>query len=109
MTGGLCPFCRQGAMRRQGALAADYITGDGFEIWNCPACGGARTLPVPGDLSRYYPERYRHYAPLIAWILGLLYRSRVRGWARSVERPGAAFELGCGNGLMLDQLRRLGW
>jgi SAM-dependent methyltransferase len=89
--------------------AADYITGDTFQVWRCNACGHGRTAPSPADLRPYYPDRYRQYSPAIAAILALLYRRRVRGWASRFAAPGTAFEVGCGNGLMLDILRRMGW
>jgi SAM-dependent methyltransferase len=96
-------------MRLLYSRADDYITGDRFEIWECRHCRTARTLPVPADLERYYPESYRHYLPPIAALLAWLYRRRARHWARLFHQAGSVFEMGCGNGMMLDTLRRGGW
>jgi hypothetical protein len=96
-------------MRLLYGRADDYVTGDRFEIWECRHCRAARTLPVPSDLGKYYPERYRHYRPLVAAILTWLYRRRARRWARLLGPPGSVFEMDCGNGMMLDTLRRWGW
>jgi SAM-dependent methyltransferase len=103
-----CLICG-GAMRPRFALTADYITGDRFEVWQCTVCGAGRTLPAPADMAAYYPARYRQYNSLIAGILRVLYRRRVARWAGLFKTPGAVFEMGCGNGMMLDMLRRLGW
>jgi SAM-dependent methyltransferase len=105
----VCAVCGASDLQRHYDRTDDYITGDRFEIWQCPHCQAARTLPVPADLGRYYPSLYRRYRPLIAAILAFLYRRRARHWARLFAAPGSAFEMGCGNGLMLDTLRRWGW
>jgi len=90
-------------------VAHDYITGEKFDVWQCENCTVGFTFPVPADLSPYYPTNYRRYNPLILKILKFLYRQRVKRWASDFKNPGFAFELGCGDGLMLDTLRSLGW
>jgi SAM-dependent methyltransferase len=60
-------------------------------------------------MDGYYPARYRRYTPVALAVLRLLYRWRTRSWSRLMERPGAALEVGCGDGFMLDVLRRRGW
>jgi SAM-dependent methyltransferase len=104
-----CVACGAEGLRLCYPGASDYITGDQFEVWACPACGSGATVPTPSDPGRYYPTRYREYHPLVARMLELLYRRRVGGWAAKFQRPGAVFEMGCGNGLMLQMLRRRGW
>lgn len=104
-----CAACGRDLERCARHVAHDYLTGDPFELWSCPDCGTGATLPVPADLGRYYPSGYRDYHAIVLAVLGLLYRRRVRRWCRLFAAPGMAFELGCGSGLMLDQLRRLGW
>ena len=88
---------------------SDYITGDHFEIWQCNHCGVAITWPLPDNFSRYYPEKYRRYPPIIIKTLKYLYRQRVKKWSSKFPEPGTAFEMGCGDGLMLSALRDLGW
>jgi 2-polyprenyl-3-methyl-5-hydroxy-6-metoxy-1,4-benzoquinol methylase len=109
MTNRQCEICGATGMQLRYPRAEDYITGDPFEVWSCRACLGGRTLPSPADLGRYYPARYRQYNRLIARILEILYHGRVRRWARLFAAPGSAFEMGCGNGLMLAMLRSRGW
>jgi len=104
-----CGICGGTAPEQKFANAMDYVTGDEFEVWRCGVCGGGWTAPVPADLGKYYPSKYRHYKPAVAKILALLYARRVRGWARMFQAPGAVFEMGCGNGLMLHMLAGLGW
>lgn len=109
MTKRACAVCGASELHRIYDRADDYVTGDRFEIWQCRRCQAARTLPVPVDLGRYYPTLYRRYRPLIAAILAQLYRHRARRWARLFDTPGSVFEMGCGNGFMLNTLRRWGW
>ncbi len=105
----ICRLCSSSSVELIYSTAQDYITGEKFEVWQCKNCAIAFTLPIPADLSDYYPKNYRRYNPLILNILKFLYRQRARKWARGFENPGVAFELGCGDGLMLDTLRNLDW
>jgi 2-polyprenyl-3-methyl-5-hydroxy-6-metoxy-1,4-benzoquinol methylase len=103
-----CDICGAG-MRVLYPAAADYLTGDSFAVWRCEGCGSGRTQPVPAAMSPYYPARYRRYNRVIARVLALLYRRRARRWAGMFAAPGSVFEMGCGDGLMLESLRRMGW
>lgn len=89
--------------------ATDYITGDAFALYECPSCGLVQTHPRPTDLSPYYPRQYRRYMPIILTLLKLFYRIRVNSWLKLFDKPGRAFEMGCGDGFMLACLRDLGW
>jgi SAM-dependent methyltransferase len=109
MTTSSCAICGAEDLRLHYPRADDYITGDRFAIWRCEACGHARTLPSPADLGKYYPTQYRKYNLLVSRILEILYRRRVGRWTKLFAAPGSVFEMGCGNGLMLDMFRRLGW
>lgn len=104
-----CRLCKSTLVDLVYGAAQDYITGEIFQVWQCKNCATAFTLPVPGDLSYYYPANYRRYNPLILNILKFLYRQRAKEWASGFKNPGVAFELGCGDGLMLDTLRNLDW
>lgn len=103
-----CPLCGASAEAIY-PEAADYITGDTFNVMQCEGCHAAWTAPQPRNLDRYYPRTYRRYSPLVIQILKTIYRSRVKRWAGLFEHPGAALELGCGDGFMLNALRELGW
>lgn len=108
-----CPVCgsSQSAPQVETAIndAADYITGDKFQVLQCSNCSLAWTAPQPTNLDRYYPAKYRRYNALILGILKTLYRIRARGWSSRFTQPGSALEIGCGDGFMLDALRSLGW
>ncbi len=101
---------------RQHALfpARDYISGESFEIRKCGVCGLTITWPRPADVGPYYPAGYygegkRYPAPLQRFLDGL-YAARARRLeAASTRRPGRALDIGCGQGLLLAQLRRRGW
>lgn len=105
----VCGICGGTAPVRVYDRAVDYVTGDGFEVWRCGVCGSGWTAPVPEDLGKYYPVRYRKYKPAVAKVLEVFYARRVRGWSRMFKAPGAVFEMGCGNGLMLHMFSGLGW
>ena len=91
------------------AHAMDYISGDSFQVWQCIQCQTGITTPQPVTMAPYYPRQYRRYIPLIGKVLKFFYRRRVKHWASQFPGPGMAFEMGCGDGLMLDTLRDLGW
>ena len=96
--------------------ARDYISGDLFAIQQCGRCGLARTTPpVPADeVARYYPQGYygrgKRYSSVLERLLDWLYsfRGRLIEIANGLE-PGRVLDVGCGRGLLLQQLRKRGW
>lgn len=104
----ICPACGGRLTCEPLLKSRDYLTGTSFEVKKCSSCEVGWTSPVPGDLERFYPPRYRRYVPIVAGILSLLYQWRVRQWCRGKD-PGKALEIGCGDGVMLATLRRRGW
>lgn len=104
---GACVIC--GADATSTMHAADYITGQTFDVRRCLSCGFGSTEPLPASMDVFYPPRYRQYNAATAGVLKALYAWRVRGWARRLRGPGRAFELGCGDGWMLAALRDRGW
>ncbi len=57
----------------------------------------------------YYPVNYRRYNAWVLIALKTLYHFQVRRWRKLFKKSGSALEMGCGDGLMLDALRRKGW
>lgn len=106
---GACLVCASSMPAALYPDSRDYITGDHFEVRQCPQCATAWTSPVPSNLEPYYPRSYRRYNAIIISILKFLYRQRVGRWARRLPKAGSALELGCGDGFMLNALRSFGW
>lgn len=134
-----CRICgRDGSHDRYDAREMMLGTRERFEYFRCAVCGTLQIREIPQDLARYYPSGYYSYAwtpesresPLRRWVRSerdrfLLER---RGWigARAAERwPNAALgavghveglskswrilDVGCGGGVLVDQLHRLGY
>jgi len=97
--------------------AADYITGERFELQRCGACGFVRTQPEPRDVRPYYPAGYHGTAEGIRfpwWVERLqrwLYDGRVRRMERmlGLTSPGRVLDIGCGPGLLLRAFQASGW
>src|SRR5690242_11388744 len=106
---GMCAIC--GTMREPRIVpdVSDYLSGDRFALIQCRACGYARTDPIPDDLARYYPTRYRRFNAVGASVLRRLYLRRVNGWLAHLPATGTAVEIGSGTGWMLGALRARGW
>lgn len=109
MTTSKCPICASEALSTIYTIAPDYITGSVFQVQKCNNCGAAFTTPRPSDLSPFYPEKYRRYNPIILNILKTFYNMRAAKWSRNFKLPGVVFEMGCGDGIMLNSLRLYGW
>lgn len=85
------------------------VAGESFDVVQCPHCGLRYTSPRPtaDELAAYYPEPPP--PPRSARILRRWLRRRRALWSAAGLPPGRALEIGCGDGWMLDALRRLGW
>ena len=104
-----CPLCKATGVAVSFPEARDYITGEIFQVLQCRACTVGFTSPPPENLEKYYPAQYRRYNPLVLWVLKKLYHTQVNRWTRQFGRSGSALEVGCGDGMMLDALRKKGW
>ncbi|HEY6468228.1 MAG TPA: class I SAM-dependent methyltransferase [Candidatus Dormibacteraeota bacterium] len=95
--------------------ADDPATGDGFSIAQCAYCDLAQTVPAPSaaELDRYYPRGYhsttKRYRGGMDRVLGLVHRSRIRSIERLLGRRGSVLDIGCGPGVLLNQMRQRGW
>lgn len=95
--------------------ANDPATGDPFAIAKCRWCGLAQTVPAPSpaELDHYYPRGYHsttnRYRGGMDRILSLVHRSRIRAVERLSGGPGSVLDIGCGPGVLLNQMRARGW
>jgi 2-polyprenyl-3-methyl-5-hydroxy-6-metoxy-1,4-benzoquinol methylase len=95
--------------------ADDPATGDHFTIARCGECELAQTVPAPSatELDRYYPKGYhsttKRYRGGMDRLLSLVHRSRIRSIERLLGGTGSVVDIGCGPGVLLDQMRARGW
>jgi SAM-dependent methyltransferase len=98
-----CAWC--GASLRKGRRLAGRT--------RCPVCGVATTDPWPtgAELERAYGEWYRPEAGRFAGLGDAVLRRARSSLARRLDRvapPGLVLDVGAGDGVLLDALRRLG-
>jgi SAM-dependent methyltransferase len=95
--------------------ANDPSTGDAFTIVRCRRCDLARTAPAPSEeeLDGYYPQGYhsttKRYRGGMDRILSMVHRSRIRTLERLLGGTGSALDIGCGPGVLINQMRSRGW
>jgi len=104
-----CPLCGSSEVSDFHREARDYVTGDTFDVLRCRKCEVGFTFPQPENMELYYPGNYRRYNAWVLITLKTLYNFQVHRWRKLFKKSGSALEMGCGDGLMLDALRRKGW
>lgn len=104
-----CPICHSVDLRLVFDDVRDYITGNSFQVRRCNNCDVGFTYPYSQQMEPYYPPQYRRYRFPVSVLLRALYSLRAKSWSKLCGKPGTVLEIGCGDGVMLDTLRRLGW
>jgi 2-polyprenyl-3-methyl-5-hydroxy-6-metoxy-1,4-benzoquinol methylase len=95
--------------------ARDPATGDAFSIVQCRQCDLAQTAPAPSEqeLDGYYPQGYhsttRRYRGGLDRVLTMVHRSRIRAIERLAGGRGSVLDIGCGPGVLINQMRSRGW
>ncbi|MGD0195882.1 MAG: class I SAM-dependent methyltransferase [Candidatus Dormibacteria bacterium] len=95
--------------------AKDPSTGDAFTIVRCRQCDLARTAPAPSEaeLDGYYPKGYhsttKRYRGGMDRVLSMVHASRIRTIERLLGGPGSVLDIGCGPGVLINQMRSRGW
>ena len=110
-----CDRCKS-TRARYVMRSEDHLSGEHFNVVRCGGCGLLRTdFSDRGfDLSRYYGPAYygaagRRFRGILEGTIGLFRKARARRVARLAGTPGRVLDLGCGRGLMLAALQRMGW
>jgi len=96
------------------------VGGHSRHVWNyesCNRCGWIRLAVDPSDRTwrknayptSYYGDGYSKFSGAIQWLRELSARRRARELARFFSKPGRALDIGCGEGLFLESMKKLGW
>src|SRR5262245_37579837 len=109
MTPEICLAC--GAARF--SVAATNLAG--FQLRRCEQCGTAFTNPKPSSeeleasycQSYYGPENVK-FVSILEGVVGWITQRRARWFQQKIKAHSRILEIGCGRGLLLGALARLG-
>lgn len=104
-----CRFCNSENINLISKDSKDYLTNDFFTLGKCNNCGIVFTDPIPNDLSNHYDTNYRKYNRLTMNVLSFFYKIRTKKWMKLFSNPERVLEIGCGNGMMLNEFKINGW
>lgn len=91
----------------------DYISGETFGVYRCPACSLGMTRPAwpLSAAEKYYPSVYYGCRkPLVNWAINFArWRKTVRADFVSKEKERSLLDVGCGDGGFISLLAKKGW
>ncbi|MBN1653963.1 MAG: class I SAM-dependent methyltransferase [Deltaproteobacteria bacterium] len=82
-----------------------------FAIWRCPNCRSIHASQ-PVDLDYYYKHYPLHWLKQtkVNWMLNAMYRSQLKRLRKiGLRKEHTLLDYGCGSGLFIDYLRRVGY
>lgn len=104
-----CRICNSENIKIFSDKSIDYLTNERFSLYKCHNCDVVLTDPIPVNLSNYYDTNYRKYNKITMSVLSFLYKKRTKKWIKLFPQKGKILEIGCGNGMMLNEFKNNGW
>lgn len=108
---GLCPIC--GESRPNPRFRIDGIPN---VIWKCPGCGLGWMHPLPSaeEIASFYPTSYygangAKFRSAIEFVVRLVSARRLRFLTKSLPPGAAVLDIGCGRGILLNELSKRGF
>lgn len=122
-----CPVCQSIEYLEFTGEERMFGFGDRFDYCQCQKCGGIWIKEIPKNLSKYYPDKYYAFGkitfdnPLVIFLKKLRYSFFKAGisiqsppyfeWLKNlkVNENSKIADIGCGNGIILRQMRACGF
>lgn len=109
-----CTFCKGSSSSP--LYPTSDIFGFDYHIHRCNACQAIVLHPPPSEEmmmsipydETYYGEGEKKFSPLIERVLDYFRNSRARLLNRHLNGSGRILDIGCGNGIFLDSMARIG-
>ena len=88
----------------------------GFSVAECQTCGARRTTPdlTDEEVAKFYPQTYygegnKRFNWLLEQASRAIRKERARSIAARLGTPGPVMDVGCGRGIILAELQKLGF
>lgn len=89
---------------------------NGFSVAGCPGCGARRTIPdlTDEEVAGHYPQAYygegnKRFTWGLEHASRAIRKKRARDVAAILGPPGPVMDVGCGRGIILGELQKLGF
>ena len=106
-----CVVCAASAFRELYPAMAE-----GFSVAECSSCGARRTMPdvLDEEIGRYYPQEYygrdnKRFNVVMEYVTRAIRKRRAREVAARIGTVGKVMDVGCGRGIILSELQKLGY
>ncbi len=90
-----------------------YGSGETFEYVLCRSCDTLQIVAIPQNMSQFYPENYYSFGPgrktLREKIRSIIRPSQLPQWLKDVPKTAAVLDIGCGEGWLLNEMRKWGF
>lgn len=112
----ICPYCETTTQNNKEKYSTQVSLNEKYDLIDCPSCMGTFLYPTPSAArlkeaysNVYYGSGEKKFPGIIGKIFDSLQEFRVRKFLKYLPTDAKIIDIGCGSGVFIQQMIKLGY